>query len=337
MSVSSRFMWRLRGQKFKDYRLVCWRFAKYLDSVEGKTLTLNGYDTATCQKFQKEIPYITRFSEIYIKSLYAKFSQLEEWYNEHKTSVYLLSLTTSSRDKTIKQAFETLRNGWRKLAHTLRKIRDERGIELEYIYVYEPHQSGYPHMHVVLFGDLTDADFERIRKLWSGKYKIGSYEHGLHISKPKKHQEIEHVRAYILKYVQKSIDISKMDISHFVFLAVLWSFYDKTQWTKKIPRKTRTGRWVPESTGGGAFRLWSASRALTTVMKPKTTEIDATDYSVNYARYGEEIPEILEEISERSLERVVSTLYSTDTLFSLFDYGNIEPKAAKPPKPDEKG
>ena len=277
------------------------------------------------------------FIEIYIKSLYAKFSQLEEWYKEHKTPVFLLSLTTSSRDKTIKQAFETLREGWRKLAHTLRKIRDERGIDLEYIYVYEPHQSGYPHMHVVLFGDLTDADFERMRKLWSGKYKIGSYEHGLHISKPKKHQEIEHVRAYILKYIQKSIDISKMDIAHFVFLAVLWSFYDKTQWTKKIPRKTRSGRWVPDSTGGGAFRLWSASRALTGVMKEKKTDFDISDYGVNYARYGEEIPHILEEISESSLERVVSTLYSTETLFSLFDYGNISELNPDKPKLDKKG
>ena len=337
MSVSSRFMWRLRGQKWRDYRLLCYRFAKYLDSVEGKTLTLNGYDTETCQKFQKEIPYITRFSEIYIKSLYAKFSQLEEWYKEHTTPVFLLSLTTSSRDKTIKQAFEALRDGWRKLAHTLRKIRDERGIELEYIYVYEPHKSGYPHMHVVLFGDLTDADFERMRKLWSGKYKIGSYEHGLHISKPKKHQEIEHVRAYILKYIQKSIDISKMDIAHFVFLAVLWSFYDRTQWTQKIPRKTRTGRWVPVSTGGGAFRLWSASRALTAVMKEKKIDIDISSYAVNYARYGEDIPEILEAMSERSLERVVSVLYSTDTLFSLFDYGNVSELKPDKPKPFEKG
>lgn len=335
MSVSSRFMWRLRGQKWKDYRLLCWRFAKYLDSVKDKTLTLNGYDTATCQKFQKEIPYITRFCDIYMKSLYAKFSQLEDWYKEHKTPVYLLSLTTSSRDKTIRQAFEALREGWRKLSHTLRKIRDERGIDLEYIYVYEPHQSGYPHMHVVLFGDLTDADFERMRKLWSGKYKVGSYEHGLHISKPKKHQEIEHVRAYILKYVQKSIDLSSMDTPHFVFLAVLWSFYDRTQWTKKIPRKTRTGRWVPVSTGGGAFRLWSASRALTAVMKEKTLEYDATEYTVNYARYGEEIPQIVEEISERSLERVVFLLDSSDSLISLFDFETQTSATPKPLKPGE--
>ena len=72
-------------------------------------------------------------------------------------------------------------------------------------------------------------------------------------------------------------------------------------------------------------------------MKQKKTDYDATEYGVNYARYGEDIPEILEDISERSLERVVSTLYSTETLFSLFDYGNIERTPPKKPKPDKNG
>ncbi|WP_338093365.1 rolling circle replication-associated protein [Methanorbis furvi] len=274
--------------------------------MEGKTLNIDGYDTFSCKPVTMELEYVHRFTESYLKGLLWKFSRLEEWYKEHKTPVYLLSLTTSSKNKTIREAFDVLREGWRNLAHVLRKMRQEKGMQIEYIYVYEPHKSGYPHIHVALFGNLTDDDVERLRRLWSDKYKIGSYEHGLNISLPRKHQEIHHVRAYILEYVKKSIDLSNVTVPHFVFLAVLWSFYDKSQWSWKIPYWTASGTFAPKSTGGGAFRLWGASRQLTQIMKFDAKEIDATQNGVQYARFGGQIPEVIVRLSKESLRNFLS-------------------------------
>lgn len=287
-----------RSRKFREYRVVCWKFAKYLDYTTEKTFVLQGYDTMACCAVSKELPYVHRFTSIYLRALYAKLSQLERWYVEHKTPVFLLSLTTSSKGKTIREAFEELRAGWRNFAHVLRNFRRTR--DIEYLYVYEPHKSGYPHMHVVLFGDLSDDDIERLRRLWSESYGIGSYEHGLHVSKPRKHQEVEHVRAYILKYVSKSLDFENMSVAHFVFLAVLWSFYDRSQWSTKIPYWTASGKFAPKSTGGGAFRLWGSSRCLTAAMQYVPAEIDASQAGVNWARYGETIPEVVRRLSKQS-------------------------------------
>ena len=307
MSYECEFMPRIkRSRKWKDYARVCYRFARYLDSTEEKKLRVSGYDTVHCVRISRDVPYIHRFCNVYASSLYAKFSQLQTWYHDHETPVFLMTLTTSNKGKTIKEAFDELRDGWHGLTHCIRNLRVKYGIDVEYIYVYEPHKSGYPHMHVVLFGDLTDLDFERIKLLWSKKYKVGSYEHGVNISAPRKQQEIEYVRAYILKYVQKTMDFENMSPSQFVFLAVMWSFYDKSQWSYKIPYWTASGKFSPKSTGGGVFRLWGASRSLTAVMQKRDTEFDGTGYGVNYARFGEEIPDIVQDISEKQLKKYLS-------------------------------
>ena len=310
MSFESEFMPRVRrSRKWKEYQTVCFRFCRYLDTTEQKSFTLHGIDTVTCTSVITDIPYVHRFSSVYLRSIYAKFSLLQDWYKENPVPVHLLSLTTSSRGKTIREAFEDLRFGWRGLSNCLRDLRKkypERSIE--YIYVFEPHKSGYPHMHVVLFGKLEAADIDRLKKLWSDKYKLGSYAHGLDISSPSYHQDITYVRAYVLKYIQKTLDFTDMTVAHFVFLAVLWSFYDKSKWVWKEPYWTKTGKFLPrpdpEKGGGGVFRLWGCSRALSAVMKKKEAEYDVSENSVSYSIDGEIPAEILS-ITERAHKNII--------------------------------
>ena len=311
MSFETEFIPRVwRSRKYKPYRVVCRRFAKYLDSTIDKTFTVEGWDTFRCKPLVKEIGYFHRFTGDYRRMLYAKFSQLEDWYNDECPPAYLMSLTTSSRDKTIKEAFDELRDGWRGLSNVIRNMRRENNRNLEYLYIYEPHKSGYPHIHVILFGVLTDADIHRMKALWSEKYGCGSYEHGLDVSMPEEDQhrvdDFEHIRAYILKYLQKGIDLDSMKLADFVFNAVMWSFYDKSQWSYKIPYWTASGKFAPKSTGGGAFRLWGASRGLTSVMKYEPKIIDATQYGINWQRHGEQIPDVVKGISREACKRFLA-------------------------------
>ena len=111
-----------RSKKFKEYEKICLRFASYLDRTSIQTFKVEGYDTVRNVRVYREVPYIHRFSAVYIRMLYAKLSKLQDWYKENPSPVFLLSLTTSSRDKTIKEAFEELREGWRGFSNCLRDL-----------------------------------------------------------------------------------------------------------------------------------------------------------------------------------------------------------------------
>lgn len=297
-----------RSKKLSSYTKVSFWFAVYLSETKNKYLNLYGFDTFTCRSVIAQVPYIHRFTDLYVSSIYAKFSRLQDWYKANPMPVYMMTLTLSHRDVTIPEAFRILREGWRALTANLRAFRRDDGT-LEYIYVYEPHKSGYPHMHVILFSDcLSDRDFERLRKLWADKLvEQASYEHGLNIVKPRSYNDVEYLRAYLLKYIQKSFDFENITPSTFVYLACLWDFYDRSKWSQKLCVPKKNGGYRAVSTGGGAFRFWGASRALTAVMKYESKEIDATRNFVNYQRFGEEeIPEVVVRLAHKSLTSFLS-------------------------------
>ena len=304
------------SKRWKGYRYICANFARYLTYTASNSLEIHGYDTYRCKPVVRTLDYVHRWTDIYRRGQYWKFSRLEEWWTENKTEVYFLTLTTSGKGKTIIEALQALRDGWEALSANLRYLRKEKGI-LEYVWVFEPHLGkhgtginlGYPHMHVIIFtNNLTKSDIHRLKKLWSKKYQLGSYTRGAYFDTNRKDEkvDVQHLRAYLLKYIQKTISLEDISVPHFVFLACVWNFYDKRQWTEKkcVPKKN--GGYRAESTGGGAFRLWGASRNLTRVMKFQKTGFDTTSQYINYARHGEEIPEIVAHLSKKSLSEFLS-------------------------------
>ena len=113
----------------------------------------------------------------------------------------------------------------------------------------------------------------------------------MNIVKPRSYNDVEYLRAYLLKYIQKSFDFENITPSTFVYLACLWDFYDRNQWSQKICVPKKGGGYRAVSTGGGAFRFWGASRALTAVMQ----------------RFGEEeIPEVVVRLAHKSLTSFLS-------------------------------
>lgn len=275
------------SKELRQYTRLASRYASHLNYIEEHKAVCQLYDTRTCQLSAVEFPYYNRASAEYNNILYAKLSDLERYYKKNPCKVTFMTLTTSHKGKTIREVFEELREGWRCMTTAIRNYRRVNHCSLEYLYVFEEHKSGYPHMHVILFGDLEKEDFDRLRRLWSDKWKHGSYEHGCKIDEVKEYNGIQYLRAYLLKYVQKSV--KDLTPSRFVFLAVMWSFYDTQQWAKKIPVQKSNGLYKAVSTGGGAFRLWGVSRGLQEAMKsPKKKNPEP---GVNYSRPGEEFEE----------------------------------------------
>lgn len=289
-----------KSPQFRKYRYICMAFAAYLQKTAGKKIHISGYDTLACKPLAKDIEYIHRYTETYKNAQYAKFSQLQDWWEDSPTEIHFLTLTGSWKKNTIPEAFEILRDGWRAFSANLREMRKTKDV-LEYVWVYEPHPGdhgagsnlGYPHMHIIIFGSLTEDEIHRLKMLWSKSYKIGSYKRGCFFDEKRRENEkvnVEHLRAYLLKYVTKTLNVESMTVPHFVFLACCWNFYDRSQWTQKTPKEKANGGYTAVSTGGGAFRLWGASRALTGIMKYQPKKYDATKTGENWIR-EEKLPD----------------------------------------------
>jgi hypothetical protein len=104
------------------------------------------------------------------------------------------------------ELFAEMRRGWELLSSLIRKVRKVSS-GLEYVWVMEPHKSGYPHMHVALFGYVSKELQERLSRLWSEKYQIGSAEHGIDFSVKSVKESIQSVRNYLMKYITKGIGV----------------------------------------------------------------------------------------------------------------------------------
>ena len=174
--------------------------------IRGK-ISVNG----ECEEIDQEREYLHRWTPAYRKAVVSKFYQLQDWWEKNPTPITLLTLTTyqdlkyrrddDSPRLSIEDGFTTLKKGWRWLSVWLRKYYPN----IEYVQIMEPQRSGYPHLHVVLFGELPESAQESIRKLWSEKYKAGSADHGVDFSIRSPDNGIKSIRNYLMKYIAKTL------------------------------------------------------------------------------------------------------------------------------------
>jgi hypothetical protein len=202
----------------------------------------------------REIGYIHRWTDIYRKAVIAKMYQLERWHLEHPCAVTMATFTTYQDGKysekrvgkiTIKEAFVLIKRSWDKVRSYLKFYAPD----VEFVYFYEPHKSGYPHLHVILFGNLSSEIQHKIKLLWSEKYLAGSYAHGVKFDEIKK---LKSVRNYVIKYMRKILksDTSAWTNGELYFNAIMWQ---------------------------EGYRLWGASRNLSKVMERQLKHVDADE------------------------------------------------------------
>jgi hypothetical protein len=201
------------------------------------------------------VPYIHRWSEIYHKSILAKFYKLDDWMKDNPGIVTMFTLTTyqgsksrfnngtlsrkiKGHDLTILECFDLLKVSRTKFLNVLRN----RYPGTNYVWILEPHETGYPHCHLVVFREFTEEEQNFIKQLWSEKYQAGSYTRGIEITSKASTESIHSIRNYLMKYMTKQFgsgDEAWTD-GEFLFNAMVW--------------KTST-------------RMWGASKELTKVMQ----------------------------------------------------------------------
>jgi len=221
--------------EFVDYIL---RVAELKFHVYG---CLNGNPNDT---FELVMDYHDRFSSAYQRGQISSFYQLQAWSNANPREVCLLTLTTHHgynafgqkskfNNATIIEAMETLQTGWRKLSKILRK--EIPGID--YVVIPEPHKSGYPHYHAILFTEkpIPESLQKKCQNLWEKKYGAGSAEIGVQFDFRKPDQPIKSIVNYLTKYIRKLVNVStskfpdndkrnEMTAGRYVFYALAWKY-----------------------------------------------------------------------------------------------------------------
>lgn len=249
-----------RDITLSPYLTISRQFIEYLRGMEKACFIVAGFNlegnkAANCQGL-----YIHRWTDVYRKRQLAKLYQLDTWWKENRTPVTLLTLTTYQNGEhsktirgdivTIEQSFFLLKDGWDKISKILRKYLPNP----TYIWVIEPHKSGYPHMHIVVFDAIPPDIQEKIKKLWSDTYYAGSKEHGVDFSIRTPDDDIDSIRNYLMKYIAKG------------FLLTGTKFEDN-QWTKE-ELVFNALIWKQK------FRTFQPSRKLQKIMKWEEGEIN---------------------------------------------------------------
>lgn len=159
------------------------------------------------------LPYNHRWTEQYRTMMYAKLKaaewKLNQIFGEGPTPVTMLSLTAHQRDENGDprppgEMLADLLDGWDKFRRVLNRATE--GWRTEYIRVVEPHKSGYPYLHVAVFGKADHSLTEKVRDLLVEKYNIGgaaAHEDAVSVARGRSAQ-VRNPAAYVMKYLGKT-------------------------------------------------------------------------------------------------------------------------------------
>lgn len=224
------------------------QFLKYIEDTKSMNFVFSFLNTVTLEQVEIITPYVHRWTEEYRNRVLARFYKLQDWWiAQGCPPVTMMTLTTYQGDtKTTRaavghavsreEALEILQVSWRKLRNML-KIRILKR-NFDYVYVLENHKSGYPHMHVCIFGTLSKMEKAWVIRLWSEKYNAGSKMHGVDFSEERKDERIDtsgdgspirsrddinFVGFYLIKYLGKSFsEPLEMTAGELKFSVLLW-------------------------------------------------------------------------------------------------------------------
>lgn len=222
-----------------------------------------------------------RWNQAYAEKMLAKFYDLEQSeYSKMWTS--MVSLTTyqdkvegkpdtpenwehENRGPSWFESMERLRESLGKILDVLRRISNEElECDFHYIWIVEAHKTGYPHIHLGIFGDVAEwldkyTNKLRVRQLLEDKYDMGrsGIATDFKTKPPSGDGAIQNMSNYMMKYFNKNFgelaskyedeSIKDKDRGTLVYNACMWL---------------------------SSYRSWGTSESVGSVMKTDTNESD---------------------------------------------------------------
>lgn len=260
------------------------RFLTYLNEMENKkaeSLDVNA----------EEVLFINishRWEKEYTDKMIAKFKDLSESrFADMWTTMLTLTTYQDSDDKPETpenwqkkrgaswfEAMERLKDSLDKVLKALREIaRREIECNFHYCWVVEAHKSGYPHIHIAIFGDVShwlddNSNKSRVQELLEEKHDLGKSGVATEFDTkpPSGDGAINELSNYLMKYMKKNFgeikseyeneDLSDKDWGTLVYNACMWL---------------------------SGYRTWDTSTEVGEVMKSDSSESDSNK---NYKSVG---------------------------------------------------
>lgn len=299
-----------QDSQLQHYIKTSERFFYYLIDVPYQKMKITSQFPSGYRE-ENEFSVIYRWSDVYRKSIIAKFILLNNWFKENQGDLSFITLTGSSRGLNVEEHWRTLLADKIKLMRSLRRIIKH---QFCYIWVCEPHPGdgmnrGYPHIHMIVFSSLTDHQQDRLKHLWAS-YGFGNYENGLVIEVEKSQQDIKDLKNYLIGYISKSwIETGGR--------------YSKTHWDKHLFIFNAVAY-------EKQFRFWGSSRDLSRIMryqKPLPCEenkkecMDVEFFDADMCQFGTKIWKPDEDLIEQMNQRFQHYLNERNKYSSLSDGG----------------
>ena len=183
-------------------------FEDYLRAKENSVLVMR----ETVEEDLLVIPHNHRWTHQYRKMTYARLKAAEDYVREafgEEVPTTLLTLTAPHKDESgeyraFADVLDDLKAGWDKARRVIR--RETEGVKTEILTVYEPHSSGYPHLHVLVFGTARPSMGEKVQDYWTDRYVSGASKSAQDVSiKQGRAAQIESPAAYVMKYLSKTL------------------------------------------------------------------------------------------------------------------------------------
>lgn len=303
----------------KNYIKDVLNFVGYVESTKKRSFLIKMKNITTGELYSKVKPYVHRWTDVYRRGVMAKFYALEAYLGNNVSDVIMITLTTSSRNKTYEAVLDELKGGRKKLLDVLRWKYGT----VDYFWVFEYHKSGFSHIHIAYFYSIPLSERVWLKHLWADKYGHGSFENGLDFVLPKASSDgsvpvgvIGSIRKYLTKYVSKGLHpIAGSEPCHEVFVCgrkVSLGMSPAELLFNALLKKTKT-------------RLWGCSRNFSKIMKrpetEKSDEWECVEVDQYYGMDPEEKELYPDESEEEKSKHFFSVLWTKE--------GGLRPNEAK--------
>lgn len=187
-------------------------FRDYLRAKDGRSIVLE--ETATDDDIALAIPHTHRWSPEYRKQTYAKLKSAERvaadiWGDGVPST--MITLTAPHRDsegnhRPVTEVLSDIVENRSRVLDLVRKRLSGLAVRTEYLWVMEPHKSGYPHVHILVLGAKLPALGDKVADMWADKYVDGASRQAqsVDISESRK-KNLNNPAAYLMKYLGKTM------------------------------------------------------------------------------------------------------------------------------------
>lgn len=225
---------------------VGWEFDRFLEESDRCSMRLDGCTISNDAWCTRRISGLHRWKPEYRKRVYAKLQCLNSWYDQHHSPITFVTFTTRQQGLTKPEQLDLLKSSFNKG----KKILNKRLGRFSYVWVLECHESGYSHIHMIIFKAISRKVRKELKGLWNEKYGAGGFSEAVNFSIRKGQRDLRSAGAYIFAYVTKTVDYDLLKSAD-------TGYYIQSSWIWKMSR---------HDTDYTGVRTWGCSRDISEAM-----------------------------------------------------------------------